>query len=60
MPDMESVGSALLITLSFLVVSITIVALAMWGVYRFFKNKDEPSLLNDSNEELNHSKGDKS
>lgn len=41
MPDMDSVGSALLITLAFLGVSITVVALAMWWVYRFFRNKDE-------------------
>lgn len=40
MPDMESVGSALLITLSLLGVSITIVAILMWLLYKFFKNKD--------------------
>lgn len=39
---MESVGSALLITLSFLAVSILVVSAAMWWVYRFFSNKDEP------------------
>ncbi|MEA3404532.1 MAG: hypothetical protein U9R28_02195 [Pseudomonadota bacterium] len=41
MPDMDSVGSALLITLSLLGVSITVVGLAMWWLYRFFSNKDE-------------------
>ncbi len=41
MPDMESVGSALLITFSMLAVSITVVALLMWLLYKFFKNKDE-------------------
>ncbi len=40
MPDMESVGSALLLTLGFVTVSIIIVALAMWGVFRFFKNNE--------------------
>lgn len=41
MPDMESVGSALLITFGLLTVSILVVGLAMWWVYRFFKNTDE-------------------
>jgi len=41
MPDIESVGSALLITFGMVVVSVTVVALAMWFVYKFFKNKDE-------------------
>lgn len=41
MPDMESIGSALLIMLGMLTVSITVVALVMWLVYKFFKNKDE-------------------
>lgn len=41
MPDMEQVGSALLITLSFLGVSILVVGLLMWWLYRVFKNKDE-------------------
>lgn len=40
MPDMESVGSALLITLGLVTVSVSIVALAMWLVYKFFKQKD--------------------
>jgi len=41
MPDMESVGSALLITFAMLTVSISVVGLAMWLLYKFFKNKDE-------------------
>ncbi|WP_321323345.1 hypothetical protein [Thiomicrorhabdus sp.] len=41
MPDMQSVGSALLITAALLVVSLTVVGLAMWFLYKFFKNKDE-------------------
>ncbi|GAB6070293.1 hypothetical protein JCM30760_13900 [Thiomicrorhabdus hydrogeniphila] len=41
MPNMESVGSALLITFALLVVSIGIVSLAMWFLYKFFKNKDD-------------------
>ncbi len=40
MPDMESVGAALLLTLGFVIASIIIVGLAMWGVFRFFKNKE--------------------
>ncbi|VAW43884.1 hypothetical protein MNBD_GAMMA04-1817 [hydrothermal vent metagenome] len=43
MPDMESVGSALLLTLGFVGVSIIIVGLAMWGVFRFFKNNEDNS-----------------
>ncbi len=38
---MQSVGSALLITAALLVVSLTVVGLAMWFLYKFFKNKDE-------------------
>lgn len=41
MPDIESVGSALLLTLSLMAVSIVVVALAMWGVFKFFRNKDD-------------------
>ncbi len=37
---MESVGSALLITLGLLGVSIIVVSLAMWFLYKFFKNKE--------------------
>ena len=33
---METIGQALLITLGLLVVSITLVGLAMWGLYKFF------------------------
>lgn len=40
MPDMQSVGSALLITLMFLAISLAVVGLAMWGVYKFFKHND--------------------
>ncbi|MDQ7031999.1 MAG: hypothetical protein Q9M37_04680 [Desulfonauticus sp.] len=43
MPDMESVGSALLLTLGFVTVSIIIVAVSMWGVFRFFKNNENES-----------------
>jgi len=48
MPDMESVGSALLLTLGFVTVAIMIVALAMWGVFRFFKNNDNESQKEDT------------
>ena len=41
MPDMSSVGSALLITLGFVAVSILVVGAAMWWLYRFFKNSDD-------------------
>ena len=44
---LDEVGNALLITLGLLVVSISVVTLAMWGVYRFFKTKNDE---NDSNE----------
>ena len=40
MPDMESVGYALLFTLGFVAISIIIVGLAMWWLFRFFKNKE--------------------
>jgi len=38
---MDSVGSALLITLGFLTVSIAVVGAAMWWLYRFFKNNED-------------------
>ena len=41
---MDSVGSALLITFSFLAVSILVVGAAMWWLYRFFKNNDENNI----------------
>lgn len=41
MPDMESVGTAILMTLGLVVVSLMIVGGLMWALYRFFKNKDE-------------------
>ena len=44
MPDMNSVGSALLITLGFLTVSILVVGAAMWWLYRFFKNNDDQEI----------------
>ena len=51
MPDIYSIGTALLITLGLVSVSILIVAAAMWWVYRFFKNQDETDLdSHDSNE----------
>lgn len=37
---MDDVGSALLITAGFMVVSIIVVALAMWWVFNFFKDKE--------------------
>ncbi|MDG6772921.1 hypothetical protein QCB45_01120 [Thiomicrorhabdus sp. ZW0627] len=43
MPDLENIGSALLLTLSLLGVSIVVVAIAMWLVYRFFRHDDTPS-----------------
>lgn len=45
---LSQVGSALLITLGFLVVSIVLVGLAMWGTYLFFKNKNESNEPNNS------------
>lgn len=36
----EEVGNALLIMSGLLVMSMTIVGLAMWGVYKFFKHKE--------------------
>lgn len=41
MPDMESVGSALLITFGLLAISILVVGLSMWWLFHFFKNKDD-------------------
>ncbi len=41
MPDIQSVGTALLITLGMVTVSIIVVALVMWWLFRFFKNKDD-------------------
>ena len=41
MPDIESVGSALLITLGFVTVSLFIVVAVMSLVYRLFKNNDD-------------------
>ncbi len=48
MPDMESIGSALLLTLGFVAAAIIIVALAMWGVFRFFKNTDNQANKEDT------------
>lgn len=41
MPNIESVGTALLITFGFVAVSIFIVATVMWWVYRFFRNEND-------------------
>lgn len=41
MPTMEEVGSAVLIMLAMVVVGVSIVALFMWLLYKFFKNKDD-------------------
>ncbi|WP_256438123.1 hypothetical protein [Thiomicrorhabdus sp. 6S3-12] len=41
MPDMQSVGDALLITLALLGVSVLVVGLLMWWLYRVFRNKEE-------------------
>ncbi|MDA3807761.1 MAG: hypothetical protein PF440_07595 [Thiomicrorhabdus sp.] len=41
MPDMESVGSALLITFGLLAISFIVVGLAMWWLFHFFKNKED-------------------
>ena len=43
MPDMESVGFALLLTLGFVTVAIIIVGLSMWWLFRFFKNNENES-----------------
>lgn len=40
MPDIDSVGSAILITIAMLTVSITVVSLLMWALFKFFKNKE--------------------
>jgi hypothetical protein len=41
---MENITQALGITALLLIVSVTLVGLAMWGVYRFFKeDKDKAS-----------------
>ncbi|MDX1796553.1 MAG: hypothetical protein R3219_07490 [Hydrogenovibrio sp.] len=37
---MDDVGSALIITFGLLFASIVVVGLAMWWLYRVFKNKD--------------------
>ncbi|MDG6778056.1 hypothetical protein QCB44_04980 [Thiomicrorhabdus sp. zzn3] len=41
MPDLDSISSALLLTLGLLGASILIVALLMWWLYRVFHNRDE-------------------
>ncbi|WP_319379648.1 hypothetical protein [Thiomicrorhabdus sp.] len=40
MPDLNSIGSALLITLALLAAAVVIVGLSMWWLYRFFRDKD--------------------
>lgn len=37
---LEDVGSAIIMTLGLLLVSLTVVGLLMWWLYRVFKNKD--------------------
>ncbi|QAB15490.1 hypothetical protein [Hydrogenovibrio thermophilus] len=46
---LDDVGSALLITLIMLIVSLTVVGLAMWWLYRVFKNKDDKTAQTDQN-----------
>lgn len=46
---LDDVGSALLITLIMLIVSLTVVGLAMWWLYRVFKNKDDKTAQTDEN-----------
>jgi heme/copper-type cytochrome/quinol oxidase subunit 2 len=46
---LDDVGSALLITLIMLIVSLTVVGLAMWWLYRIFKNKDDKTAQTDQN-----------
>ncbi|KUJ75401.1 hypothetical protein AVO42_08740 [Thiomicrospira sp. XS5] len=46
---LDDVGSALLITLIMLVISLTVVGLAMWWLYRVFKNKDETAQKTNNN-----------
>ncbi|MBD3611602.1 MAG: hypothetical protein HUJ13_04180 [Hydrogenovibrio crunogenus] len=53
---LEDVGSAIIMTLGLLLVSLTVVGLLMWWLYRVFKNKDSqnsksPSLKSDQNTE---------
>lgn len=56
---MDDVGSALLIMLAFVAVSISIVALAMWGVHRFFRNKEEEKdLIKELDESVKDTKKD--
>ncbi len=57
---LDDVGSALLITLVMLVVSLTVVGLAMWWLYRFFKNKDEKNAqkTNHADDASNRSKSE--
>ncbi|WP_373017236.1 hypothetical protein [Thiomicrorhabdus sp.] len=43
MLDLDNIGSALLLTLSLLGISILIVGLAMWWLYRFFRHDDAKS-----------------
>jgi NhaP-type Na+/H+ or K+/H+ antiporter len=43
MPSPESIGSALLLTLALMGISIVVVGLAMWWLHRVFRNKDQDS-----------------
>jgi hypothetical protein len=40
---LEEVGSALLLTLGFVGISILVVALVLWGLYKAFKHRDRSS-----------------
>ncbi len=42
--DLSDVGSALVIMSGFLVVAISIVVLVIWGVYKFFYDKEEEEI----------------
>lgn len=41
MPDMDNIGSALIYTFGFLLVSFIVVGLAMWWLYRVFNNNKD-------------------
>lgn len=47
MPDFDSVSSALMITFSLLGVSILVVGLAMWWLYRVFGHRDDNKAQDD-------------
>ncbi|WP_319557557.1 hypothetical protein [Thiomicrorhabdus sp.] len=43
MPDLSSIGSALLITFALLAAALVVVGLSMWWLYRVFKDKEPRS-----------------